>query len=258
VSRISDRFKDGHKALMPYVTVGYPSIEATVEIVLTLADLGCDIVELGMPFSDPLADGATIQNASLHALHNGVTPQICIDTARRIRQKTDVPLVFMSYFNPILANGLNAFVEGCAAAGVDGMIVPDLPPEEGGDLESLTRQRGIDLVYLIAPTSTPERIRMVAGHSRGFVYLVSVAGVTGARSEMPPDLESFARRVKVSTQLPACVGFGISTPEQARDVSRFADGIIVGSRLVQLLDGADWKTRVRVFVREIRAAMDSR
>jgi tryptophan synthase alpha chain len=258
VSIISDRIRSSRKALIPYITVGYPSVDLTVEVVVLLAGLGCDIVELGIPFSDPLADGATIQKASFHALHNGVTVQLCMDVARRIRMKTDVPLVFMSYFNPILANGLDRFVGNCAAAGVNGLIVPDLPPEEGATLESLTRRQRIDLIYLVAPTSTDERVSIVAGHSRGFIYLVSVAGVTGTRNRLPRDLESFAGRVRQRTGLPLCVGFGISTAEQARDISRYADGIIVGSRLVQLLEGADWKADVRSFVGDLRQALDSR
>jgi tryptophan synthase alpha chain len=258
VSTISDRFKNPHKALIPYVTVGYPSVEATVEVVTLLAELGCDIIELGIPFSDPLADGATIQNASFQALHNGVTPRICMDVSRRIREKTDVPLVFMSYYNPVLASGLDSFVSGCAAAGVNGLIVPDLPPEEGFELEALTRKRSIDLIYLVAPTTTAERISLIAQHSRGFVYLVAVAGVTGARNALSPDLEPFARRVKEMTSLPVCVGFGISTAKQAGDVSRYADGVIVGSRLVQFMEGPDWKRDIRAFVGELKRALDQR
>jgi tryptophan synthase alpha chain len=258
VSAISDRFKNPHKALIPYVTVGYPSVEATVEVVTLLAELGCDIIELGIPFSDPLADGATIQNASFQALHNGVTPRICMDVSRKIREKTDVPLVCMSYYNPVLASGLDCFVSGCAAAGVNGLIVPDLPPEEGFELEALTRKRSIDLIYLVAPTTTAERISLIAQHSRGFIYLVAVAGVTGARNALSPDLEPFARRVKEMTGLPVCVGFGISTAKQAGDVSQYADGVIVGSRLVQFMDGPDWKRDIRAFVGELKRALDQR
>ncbi|OGO37411.1 MAG: tryptophan synthase subunit alpha [Chloroflexi bacterium RBG_16_57_8] len=257
MSRISDVFAGGHKALVAYVTVGYPSTEATPEIVPFLASLGCDIVELGIPFSDPLADGATIQKASFQALHNGVTPQVCLETAAQVRQKTDVPLVFMSYYNPIYSYGLREFVAGCAKSGVNGLIIPDLPPEEGTELEALARERDIDLIYLLAPTSTEERIRMVAGHSRGFIYLVSITGVTGARQALPQDLEDFVCRVRNVATQPLCVGFGISTAEQARQVANCADGVIVGSRLVQLLEEPDWKTKVRGFVGELRAALDS-
>ncbi len=256
MSRVSSVFDGGHKALIAYVTVGYPSVEATVEVVPLLAKSGCDIVELGIPFSDPLADGATIQNASYNALHNGVTPATCLDVASRIRHKADVPIVFMSYFNPILAHGLNHFVGSCASAGVSGLIIPDLPPEEGTELESLGRERAVDLIYLLAPTSTAERIELVGRHSAGFIYLVSVAGVTGTRGALPAGLADFVGRVRSKTQLPLSVGFGISTPEQAKEVSRYADGVIVGSRLVQLMEGASWKEDVARFAGQLRAAMD--
>ncbi len=256
MSGISRVFKKGHKALIPYVTVGYPSVEATLEVVPLLAEHGCDIVELGIPFSDPLADGATIQKASFAALHNGMTAQRCLEIASRIRQKTDVPLVFMSYFNPLFANGLSKFVGACAVSGVDGLIVPDLPPEEGGELESLTRKKEMDLIYLLAPTSTGQRIEMVGEHSRGFIYLVSVAGVTGTRRALPGDLKDFVGRVRVKASQPLCVGFGISTPDQAKEVSLYADGVIVGSRLVQLMEGEGWREEVSGFIGELRAALD--
>ena len=256
MSHISEAFKPGHKALITYVTVGYPSIEATLEIVPRLAELGSDIVELGIPFSDPLADGATIQNASYNALHNGVTPATCLDVASRIRRKTGIPLLFMSYVNPVFSYGLGQFVGACATAGVDGLIIPDLPPEEATELESLVTDRGMDIIYLLAPTSTAERIEIVNDHSKGFIYLVSVAGVTGARTKLPTDLVDFVGRVKRQSSQPLCVGFGISTPEQAREVSRYADGVIIGSRLVQLMEGARWRDDVSRFIAEMRAALD--
>ncbi len=256
MSRISSVFSQGHKVLISYVTVGYPSIEATVEVVHLLSKAGCDIVELGIPFSDPLADGATIQNASFKALHNGVTPASCLEVARQVRRKTDTPLVFMSYFNPVLSYGLRKFVAACTSSGVDGLIIPDLPPEEGAELETLTGANGMDLIYLLAPTSTPERIDMVSHHSSGFIYLVSVAGVTGARGALPAGLKDFVARVRRKSKLPLSVGFGISTAEQAAEVARYADGIIVGSRLVQLMDGANWSEDVRRFVTELRTALD--
>ena len=257
MSRISGIFKQGHKALISYVTVGYPSTEATLEVVPLLAEYGCDIIELGIPFSDPLADGATIQKASFVALHNGVTSQSCLDMAAQIRRKSDIPLVFMSYFNPVFSSGLSKFVGTCAASGVDGLIISDLPPEEGGELESLTRKKDIDLIYLLAPTSTTERIEIVGQHSRGFIYLVSVAGVTGTRRALPSDLKDFVGRVRTKASQPLCVGFGISTPEQAREVSRHADGVIVGSRLVQLMEGEGWRGEVSRFIGKLRVALDT-
>ena len=155
MSRISSVFSQpGHKALIPYVTVGYPSLEATLKIVPLLARSGCDIVELGIPFSDPLADGTTIQKASFHALKNGVTPQLCLEVAKKLRQKVNIPLVFMTYFNPVFSCGLEEFCSACTKSGIDGLIIPDLPPEEGAELEAVTQRQNLDLIYLLAPTST--------------------------------------------------------------------------------------------------------
>jgi tryptophan synthase alpha chain len=257
MSRISGVFMPNSKALIAYITVGYPSIKATLDVVPLLAELGCDIVELGIPFSDPLADGATIQKASFDALHNGVTPQICLEVAGKLRQKTGIPLVFMSYYNPVFNHGIVKFVETCSTAKVDGLIIPDLPPEEGADLEKIIGKSGIDLIYLLAPTSTPERVRLVTEHSSGFVYLVSVAGVTGARNKLPANLESFVRRVRTRSNKPLCVGFGISTPEQAREVAQYADGVIVGSRLVQLMETQNWQQDISKFVISLRTALDN-
>ncbi len=222
-----------------------------------LASSGCDIVELGIPFSDPLADGVTIQKASFRALQNGITPEICLEVAKQLRQKVDIPLVFMTYFNPVFSYGLEEFCSACAGSGIDGLIIPDLPPEEGSELEAITQRQGIDLIYLLAPTSTEERIKLVAERSRGFIYLVSVTGVTGARERLPSDLEAFVARVrKIATQ-PLCVGFGIATPEQARRVARIADGVIVGSRLIQLMEVEDnFLSPVGNFIKGLRHALD--
>ena len=257
MSRIASVFNQpGHKALIPYVTVGYPSIEATLKVVPLLASSGCDIVELGIPFSDPLADGATIQKASFCALQNGVTPQLCLEVAKELSQKVDIPLVFMTYFNPVFSYGLEEFCSACARSGIDGLIIPDLPPDEGSELEAITQRQSLDLIYLLAPTSTEERIRLVAERSRGFIYLVSVTGVTGARDSLPAELETFVARVrKVATQ-PLCVGFGISTPEQARQVAQIADGVIVGSRIIQLMETDDDLVSVGNFIKQLRHAVD--
>ena len=257
MSRISRALRQSRKALVAYVTAGYPSIDATLEVVPLLAEAGCDIVELGIPFSDPLADGATIQNASFQALHNGTTPADCLEVARMIRARSKVPLIFMSYFNPVFSQGLEQFVTACAATGADGLIVPDLPPEEGTEIESLARAHGIDLIYLLAPTSTPQRIGLVAQHSSGFIYVVSVAGVTGTREVLPEGVNEFVGRVRTMTTLPLCVGFGISTAEQAKEVARCSDGVIVGSRLVQLMEGVNRNRDVSRFVGQLRQALDS-
>lgn len=258
MSQIASVFsKSGHKALIPYVTVGYPSIEATLKVVPLLAQNGADIVELGIPFSDPLADGVTIQRSSFHALNNGVTPQLCLEVAKKLREKVDIPLVFMTYYNPVFSYGLEEFSAACAGSGVDGLIIPDLPPEEGAGLEAISQKQNLDLIYLLAPTSTEERIRLVAERSRGFIYLVSVTGVTGARDRLPADLEVFVTRVKESVTQPLCVGFGISTPAQAKRVARLADGVIVGSRIIQLMESEEnFMPQVGDFIKELRQALD--
>ena len=245
-----------HTALIPYVTVGYPTVEATLKVVPLLASSGCDIVELGIPFSDPLADGVTIQKASFRALQNGVTPKLCLEVARQLSSKVNIPLVFMTYFNPVFSYGLEEFCAACNRSGIDGLIIPDLPPEESSELEASTQKQGLDLIYLLAPTSTETRIRLVTQRSRGFIYLVSVTGVTGARDRLPADLEAFVGRVrKVATQ-PLCVGFGISTAEQAEQIARIADGVIVGSRIIQLMEADESMVHVVDFARELRCALD--
>ena len=257
MSHITSVFSQGHTALIPYVTVGYPSIEATLKVVPLLAQSGADIVELGIPFSDPLADGATIQKASFYALENGVTPQLCLDIAKELSQKIEIPLVFMTYFNPVFSYSLQEFCGACASSGVSGLIIPDLPPEEGSELETITQRQGLDLIYLLAPTSTQERIELVAQKSRGFIYLVSVTGVTGSRDRLPTDLEVFVDRVKQIAKQPLCVGFGISTSEQARRVAGIADGVIVGSRIIQLMEAEDnFMSTVGNFIKELRQALD--
>lgn len=258
MSQITTVFKSGYKALIAYITAGYPDIEATPKIAVTLADSGCDIIELGIPFSDPLADGATIQKASYMALRKGTTPQTCLEVAAKIRQKIDTPLIFMTYYNPVLNFGLEDFCQSCREAGINGLIVPDLPPEEGIELEAMTRKNGLDLIYLLAPTSTEERIAAVTARSSGFIYLVSVTGVTGARDTLPPELESFVNRTRQKAKQPLCVGFGVSNPEQAKRVARIADGVIVGSRLIQLIEEDASLTSLKSFVSRMREALNSK
>lgn len=257
MSRLDDVFKKpSHKALIAYITVGYPSIEATLKIVPILEAGGCDIIELGIPFSDPLADGVTIQKSSFMALKNGVNPPLCLDIVRKLRQTVDTPLVFMTYFNPIFSYGLEGFCRDSKDAGIDGLIIPDLLPEEGAGLEAITRRQNLDLIYLLAPTSTEERIRRVAERSRGFIYLVSVAGVTGARQDLPPGLGAFITRVRGLSRQPLCVGFGISSPEQAGQVAGIADGVIVGSRLIQLMEADGSMAKAGDFIRRLRTALN--
>jgi len=260
VSRIESFFQSAQrKALIAYVTAGYPDVDTTLEVVPALVEAGCDMVELGIPFSDPLADGTTIQRASHRALQGGITPRKCLDIAAGLRKRVDVPLIFMGYYNPMLHYGLADFCDAAANAGIDGLIVPDLPPEEGGELEKVAGDRGVDLIYLLAPTTTDEgRLRLVAQRSRGFIYVVSLKGVTGARTELPPELEGFISRVKGVTDKPLCVGFGISTPEQAKQVSALSDGIIMGSRILDVIDGSEQPAAaVGDFIRQVRSAIDN-
>jgi tryptophan synthase alpha chain len=256
MSQISAAFKPGYKALIAYITLGYPTLETSYEAAITLAGNGCDIIELGIPFSDPLADGTTIQQASYQALKQGITVPACLDTARRLSQQITTPLVFMGYFNPILSFGIESFSQAAAKAGVSGLIIPDLPPEEGTELELTTQRLKLDLIYLLAPTSTEERISLVSARSRGFIYLVSLTGVTGARQTLPPELDNFVRRVRAKATQPLCVGFGISNPEQAERVAQIADGVIVGSRLIQLIDEDTKLTSLKSFVQSLRRALD--
>jgi tryptophan synthase alpha chain len=203
-----------------------------------------------------LADGVTIQKASFSALHNGVTPKICFEVAKQLSHQVDIPLAFMSYFNPVVNYGLEKFCTSCVDCGVSGLIVPDLLPEEGIDLEVNTQNRGLDLIYFLAPTSTGERIKLVVERSRGFIYLVSVTGVTGARGSLPTDLEAFVKRVKQVTDRPLCIGFGISTAKQAKQVTQIADGVIVGSRIVQLMEADESMAGVVAFIKELMHTID--
>jgi tryptophan synthase alpha chain len=256
LSRIASVFgRAKHTALIPYITVGYPTIETTLKVVPLFTGIGCDIIELGIPFSDPLADGATIQQASYEALRQGVTTSVCFEVAQELRRQVQIPLVFMTYYNPVLKFGLEQFCSKCVEVGIDGLIIPDLPPEEGKGLEKSVKKHSLDLVYLLSPASTEERIRLVTNRSTGFIYLVSLTGVTGARNRLPEQLESFVSSVRERTEKPLCVGFGVSTPEQARRVARVADGVIVGSRIIQLLDEDKSLRNARSFVKSLREAL---
>jgi tryptophan synthase alpha chain len=247
----------GEAALLPYLTVGYPRREQTVELALELVRAGADGLELGIAFSDPLADGVTLQVVSQRALESGVTVEDAFATARALRARVDVPLVFMSYFNPVQRRGLGAFCEAAARSGADGLIVPDLPPEEAGPLRAACGERGLALIPLVAPSTPDERIAAACVAAEGFMYCVALQGVTGARSSLAGDLPAFLGRVRQCTHLPLVVGFGISRPEHVAAVRQHADGVIVASALVDLLERTPEAERfaaAAAYVRALKAA----
>ena len=228
----------GRGTLIIYLTAGDPDLDATVDIVATLAQSGADIVEVGIPYSDPLADGPTIQAASQRALEHGATVQGVFDCIAKIRQRTQIPLVIMTCFNPILQYGPERFAREAARVGVDGVLASDLPPSESDEWCATAAEHGLATVFLVAPTTPEQRIGEVVERTTGFVYAVSRPGVTGAREELPMDLTDSVARIRQATDLPVAVGFGISTPEQVAAVCRIADGTIVGSALVDIIAGA--------------------
>lgn len=243
-------------ALIPYVALGHPTPEMSLKLAAAAIESGADLLELGVPFSDPLADGPIIQRATHTALQQGTTVVRCLELAQTVRQrKPEIPLIFMGYYNPILTYGEDAFCRACDVAGVDGLIVPDLPPEEGRELEAACQVHGLALIYLLAPTSTPQRVGLVTQHSQGFVYLVSVTGITGPRDRLPADLHAFVKRVRAATDKPLAVGFGIASAQQAGQVAALADGVIVGSALVRLAEEVNAESKVRSFVAGLRDAM---
>ncbi|RME51550.1 MAG: tryptophan synthase subunit alpha [Caldilineae bacterium] len=254
LEHIAQTFAQTRTAFMPYVPLGYPTVEDSLAIVRALVEAGADMLELGVPFSDPLADGPTIQAATQRALQNGVTVESCLHMARQLRAEgIAVPFLLMGYLNPFLAYGLERLVREAAATGVDGFIIPDLPPEEAGDFDALCAAHGLAPIYFLAPTSTPERVALVSRKGRGFLYLVSLTGVTGARDALSETLPAFIGRVRAATSLPLAVGFGISNGAQARQVAQHADGVIVGSALVKR--AAQSVQAVRELAAEISAAL---
>jgi tryptophan synthase alpha chain len=238
--RIQNKFKElrerGKAALVTYITAGDPSLELTADIVLGLEKSGADIVELGIPFSDPMADGPAIQLASERALRSGTTLRGVLDVVRKIRKHSEVPIILFGYSNPFLSYDLEEFSKDAHDAGADGVIVVDLPPEEAGEFKIHADKMGLDTVFLLAPTSTTERIKLVGERATGFVYLVSITGVTGERPTMDYSLEALVGEIKRYTKLPVGIGFGVSTPEQARKIAKFADAVIVGSALVRIIE----------------------
>ncbi|HEU5381352.1 MAG TPA: tryptophan synthase subunit alpha [Ktedonobacteraceae bacterium] len=267
-TRISEAFDraqhEKRGVLIPYFMCGYPSAEQSVALALAAAEAGADIIELGMPFSDPLADGATIQHAGHLALERGMTIRGCMEVARTIATRSNVPLIFMGYYNPLLAYGIESFCQDAAACGICGLIIPDLPPEEAEPLQQATQRAGLALIFLIPPTTPDERIahisRLAAGIPGSFIYCVSLSGVTGARSELPAHLPAFLTRVHSYTKeygLPLAVGFGLSKPEHISTVVKLVNGAVVASVLVKLLDEHMENEQVEVvrrYIGELRQA----
>ncbi len=266
MSRLAKRFAElkarGEKALICFVTAGDPDAKRTAELVLTLAKAGADAVEIGLPFSDPLADGRSIQASSQRALLNGMTVPHALEIVRQVRQQdSEIPMILMTYVNPLLRYGLERYAQDAHNAGGDAHIVTDLTPEEAEEWKRLSVQNDLDTVFLLAPTSTPERVAVVSKLSSGFVYCVSRTGVTGAQSDIPVELKAVVERIKAGTELPVCVGFGISQPEHVRQICAFADGAVVGSSLVDLIhahkDDPKLMERVFDYVASLKAATKS-
>ncbi|HEX6748482.1 MAG TPA: tryptophan synthase subunit alpha [Longimicrobium sp.] len=253
---VARAFKTGRAALVPYVTAGHPSPGATLGVLRMLAEEGADVIELGVPFSDPLADGPTIQRSSFRAIEQGADLPWTLSVLADFRRGHDTPVVLFTYLNPVLHYGLERFLDDAVAAGADGVLLTDLPVGADPAIERAVDDSGLDLIRLIAPTTTPERVREIARAARGFLYYVSRTGVTGAQQDLSAGLAREVAEVRAVTDVPVAVGFGISTPEQAAEVARIADGVVVGSALVDALEKGGVEAG-RAFVRALRAAVDS-
>ncbi len=253
--KISDAFSKG-KAFIGFITAGDPDLDTTKEIILQMEQAGCDLVEIGIPFSDPIAEGPVIQNANIRALKNKVTTDDVFAAVNDIRDTVHIPMVFMTYLNVLFKYGYDRFLQNAANAGICGVIIPDLPYEEKDELQSVAKNYGVQVVSLIAPTSE-ERIKTIAADAEGFVYAVSSLGVTGVRSEIKTDLESITAAIKAATDVPVAIGFGINTPEQAKHYSSIADGVIVGSAIVKIIEkyGKDSPKKVFDYVKSMKDAM---
>lgn len=262
MSRLTDTFVSlrarGRKALIPFVMGGDPSIRATERFLVRLADVGADVLEVGVPFSDPIADGPVNERAAHRALQAGATLRGMLEMTSRVRRRVQQPIVLLSYYNPILRFGLEEFCGQAVEAGADGVVIPDLPVDEGMPFATAATAVGLDPIFLAAPTSTDGRLARVAAASRGFVYCVSLTGVTGVRGSVSADVGGLVVRLRRHTALPVCVGFGVSTPEQAYHVASVADGVIVGSAIVSIVerDGATAGPALTEFVRELRDGVD--
>lgn len=255
MNRILNAFQNG-TAFIPFITAGDPNLSTTEKLTVQMAESGADLIELGIPFTDPVAEGIVIQKADQRALEAGTTTDKLFDTVIRIRRQTDVPLVFMTYINPVYAYGAERFFERCRETGIDGIIVPDMPFDEKNEILGTCKKYGVTLISMIAPTSN-ERIRTIASEAEGFLYCVSSLGVTGVRSEITTDIGEMIHQAKAVTDVPCAVGFGISTPEQAKNISGDADGVIVGSAIVRLIEkhGDQCVEPIVTYVKEMKAAL---
>lgn len=255
MSNIYKAFSDG-KAFIPFITCGDPDLETTGAAIRAMAANGADLIELGIPFSDPTAEGVVIQGANLRALRGGVTTDQIFDFVRALRKDVKIPFVFMTYANVVFSYGADAFISACAELGIDGLILPDLPYEEKDEFLPTCRKYGVDLISMIAPTSA-DRIAMIAKEAEGFLYIVSSLGVTGTRSEIKTDLASIVEVVRRNTKMPCAIGFGISTPEQAHKMAAIADGAIVGSAIIKLLEryGKDAPDKIGAYVKSMKDAL---
>ena len=246
----------GGKAFIPFITCGDPDLETTGAAIRAMETNGADLIELGIPFSDPTAEGSVIQGANLRALQGGVTTDKIFDFVRALRKDVEIPFVFMTYANVVFSYGADKFISTCAEIGVDGLILPDLPYEEKEEFLPVCRKYGVDLISMIAPTSA-DRIAMIAKEAEGFLYIVSSLGVTGTRSEIKTDLASIVEVVRANTKTPCAIGFGISTPEQAHKMAAIADGAIVGSAIIKLLEqyGKDAPEKIGAYVKSMKDAL---
>lgn len=251
MNKISDAFNNG-KAFIGFVTAGDPDLNTSKEILLSMSKGGCDLIEVGIPFSDPIAEGPVIQDANIRALKNNVTTDDVFALTKSVSQEVDTPMVFMTYLNVLFKYGYDKFLQKAKDSGICGVIIPDLPYEEKDELQSVAKKYGIEVVSLVAPTSE-DRIKMIAADAEGFIYTVSSMGVTGVRSEIKTDLESITKAIKEVTDVPVAIGFGINTPEQAKKYSHIADGVIVGSAIVKLV--AEHKTDAPNYVCEYVKSM---
>ena len=254
MSKIANAFTNG-KAFIGFLTAGDPTIEKTVEYILAMQEAGCDLIEIGIPFSDPMAEGVVIQDANVRALKHNTTTDDVFEIVKAVRAKTDIPIVFLTYINPVFFYGYEKFFKKCDELGIDGIISPDLPYEEKGEIDEIAKRNGVDVISLIAPTSK-ERIQKIANDATGFIYVVSSLGVTGMRSEIKTDLNAIIEDIRDVTDLPLAVGFGINTPEQASQIGKIADGVIVGSAIVKIIEehGENAQNALKEYVSSMKKA----